>query len=81
MSIVKVLWGDGCYEAINFTDMTITSTCSESLEDLVEKSKTTIPLAHAMHAAYWRATLRGVVLGTELTLEQYIAAYYPELLI
>ena len=81
MNIVKVLWGDDCYEAINFTDMTITSNGSENLEDLVERSKTTMPLAHAMHAVYWRAILKGVVLDTELTLGQYIDAYYPELLL
>ena len=81
MNIVKVLWGDDCYEAINFTNMTITSAGSESLLDLAEKSKTTMPLAHAINAVYWQAILNGVVLDTELTLRQYIAIHYPELLL
>jgi hypothetical protein len=81
MNIVKILWGDDCYEEINFTNMTITSAGSESLEDLAQKSKTTMPLSNVPQSHYWQAMLDGVVLDTELTLRQYVAIHYPELLL
>ena len=72
------------YDVIYLPEGLITNTSSTSIEDLEEppSKEDTISIADLQDKwHYWGLVLKGKPVGMDITLEEYLANHYPELLL
>ena len=86
MGTITIIWGPtkAFYDVVFLSKGTITKysfrslACVETLEDSPEL----IPLDYVRkNPSAWEMLMLGKVIDTDHTLESYLSAYYPELLI